>query len=339
MKNLTEKLIQNKDLTSDEATELMTKIMDGELSPAVIAAVLVALRMKGETTEEITAFAKVMRSKATPIPVKGDTIVDTCGTGGDASHSFNISTTVALLLSGGGYKVAKHGNRSMTSKSGSADVLESLGVNLNLTPDQVAACVDQTGIGFLFAPALHSAMKNVMPVRKELGVRTIFNILGPLTNPAGANVQILGLFDASLVGTLAHVLRDLGLARGFVVSGKSGFDEVAIHENSLIAHIRGDGKIEEFEFDPEIFGYEKVALEELRGGEASDNATITKDILSGNLKGPKRDVIALNAGFAIAALDEIDLKAAFHKAEDLLTSGAGLKALESLVEVSNSFNG
>ncbi len=337
MKNLTEKLIQRQDLTSDEATGLMNQIMEGELSPAVMAAVLVALRMKGETQTEITAFAKVMRSKATPIPVTGDTIVDTCGTGGDASGSFNISTTVALLLSGAGYKVAKHGNRSMTSKSGSADVLESLGVNLNLTPAQVGTCVEQAGIGFLFAPALHSAMKNVVPVRKELAVRTVFNILGPLTNPAGANVQILGLFDASLVGTLAHVLRDLGLARGFVVSGKSGFDEVAIHENSLIAHIKGNGDIEEFEFDPEIFGYEKVPLEELRGGTPQDNSEITTGILSGKVKGPKRDVIALNAGFAIAALDEIELKPAFHKAEQLLDEKAGITALEKLKEVSNSF--
>ena len=196
---LLEQLIIGKDLTAEDATWMMEQLMEGKVTPAQMAALLVALRIKGETVTEISSCAQVMRKKSTKIPSNQDLLLDTCGTGGDASGSFNISTTVALLLAGGGYKVAKHGNRSMTSKSGSADLLEALGVNLNLTPEQVGSCIDQAGIGFLFAPALHAAMKNVVPVRKELAVRTIFNVLGPLTNPAGASVQVIGLFSKDLV--------------------------------------------------------------------------------------------------------------------------------------------
>lgn len=338
MKETLEKLINRQDLTSAEATAMMDAIMEGAVPPSVMAALLVALRMKGETAEEITALAQVMREKSTKIPVTGEQIIDTCGTGGDASGSINVSTTVALLLAGGGYKVAKHGNRSMTSKSGSADLLEALGVKIDLTPEQVGQCVERANIGFLFAPLLHSAMKNVVPVRKELAVRTIFNVLGPLTNPAGANVQIMGLFDANLVPVIAEVLRDLGLRSGYVVSGLGGFDEVSITENTRVCQITEDGEIKEFEFDPEIFGYEKQPLEAIRGGEAALNAEITLEILSGKRRDAMRDIIALNAGFAISAADDISLKEAFQKAERLLDEGAGIQALEQLKEVAASFS-
>ncbi len=337
MKGLLEKVIRKENLTSSEARTLMEALMGGELSPPVMAAFLVALRMKGETAEEITVFAQVMREKATPIAADYAQVVDTCGTGGDASGSINISTTVALLMAGAGHKVAKHGNRSMTSRSGSADVLEALGVKIDLTPQQVGQCIDQAGIGFLFAPALHSAMRHVVPVRKELGVRTLFNLLGPLTNPAGANVQVLGLFDPQLVGVMARVLKGLGVQSGFVVSGVSGFDEVALSENTLVAHLAPNGEIEEFEFDPEMFGYEKVPLTEIAGGSAAENAVTCREILGGALRGPKREVVALNAGFVLAAAEGLNFKEAFQRAEALLGEQVGLQALERLIQVSNGF--
>ena len=238
-----EKLITGVDLDFDEAVWMMNQFMDGTLSHSQMAALLIALRIKTETVSEIAACATVMREKSTKIPVKNDHILDTCGTGGDKSGSFNISTTVALLLAGGGYKIAKHGNRSMTSKSGSADLLEALGVNLNLTPQQVAECIEQTNIGFLFAPALHSAMKNVVPVRKELAVRTVFNVLGPLTNPAGAQHQIIGLFSTELVLKIANVLKELGTKSAYVFSGLSGLDEVCIASDTQVAHLDENGII------------------------------------------------------------------------------------------------
>ncbi|NQU63692.1 MAG: anthranilate phosphoribosyltransferase [SAR324 cluster bacterium] len=336
-KNLLEKLLDREDLTFEEASWVMNRIMEGEVSPSQMAAILVGMRMKGETVDEVTAFAKVMREKSTKIQVKFDILIDTCGTGGDNSGSFNISTTVALLLAGGGYKIAKHGNRSMTSRSGSADLLEALGVNIDLQPDQVAQSIAEAGIGFLFAPALHTSMRNVVPVRKELAVRTIFNILGPLTNPAGANIQIIGLYSHFLVSKIIHVLRDLGSQSAFVFSGLSGLDEVCIAGDTKAARLGRDGKISEFIFNPENYGYQKALLSTIRGGSAAENSVITKDILSGRAKGPKRDIVAINAGFAIAAADDSSLELGISKAEQLLSEGAGATTIDKLVSITQSF--
>ena len=336
-KNLLEKLLDREDLTFDEASWMMNRIMEGEVTVGLTAAMLVALRMKGETVEEVTACAMVMREKSTKIPVRYDLLIDTCGTGGDNSGSFNISTTVALLLAGAGYKIAKHGNRSMTSKSGSADLLEALGVNINLHPGQVAHCIAEVGIGFLFAPALHSSMRNVGPIRKELAVRTIFNMLGPLTNPAGANIQIIGLYSHQLVSKVIRVLKDLGSESAFVFSGLSGLDEVCIAGDTKAARLKRDGTISEFIFDPETYGYQKAGLTAICGGSASENAKITRDILSGDTKGPKRDIVAINAGFAIAAADDCSLEAGITKAEQLISDGVGTRVIDHLASVTQSF--
>lgn len=336
-KPVLEQLIRGEDLNSEQATWLMHRIMDGELSHSQMAAFLVALRMKKETVSEIASFAKVMREKSTKIPIQAPYLVDTCGTGGDSSGSFNISTTVALLLAGAGYKVAKHGNRSMTSKSGSADVLEALGVNLDLNPQQVADCINKINIGFLFAPSLHGAMKNVGPVRKDLAVRTVFNLLGPLTNPAGAKVQIIGLFDKSFVPLIIRVLKELGSASAYVFSGLSGLDEVCVSSNTAVGHLNENGEINEFTFNPEEYGFTKGSLNSIKGGSPRQNAEITSGILKGDIEGPMRDIVVLNAGFAISAADNCDLKQGFEKARQFLKDGVGTKSLEDLAAMSNSF--
>jgi len=335
-KNLLEKLLNHISLGDGEATALMEAMMNGELDPVVTSAFLIALRAKGESTNEIASFAKVMREKATVITCDAELIVDTCGTGGDGSGSYNISTTVALLLASGGYKVAKHGNRSMSSRSGSADLLEALGIKIDLSADQVGQVLKECHFGFLFAPALHAAMKNVVPVRKALAVRTVFNLLGPLTNPAGAHVQVIGLYDSKRVVQMAEVLKQLGTRSAYVVAGKDGLDEVSIQEDTMVARLK-DGKIEEFVFDPENFGYQKGSLEDLKGGEPAENAQITLGLLSGAITGAKRDVLALNAGFAISAIENIDLKDAFHKAENLIDAHKGVQLIEALKTQTHSF--
>lgn len=334
---LLEKLISGKDLSSEEASWIMTGIMEGEIPPNQVAAILTALRIKGETVDEIRECVKVMREKSTKIDVTYDLLLDTCGTGGDRSGSFNISTTVALLLAGGGYKIAKHGNRSMTSKSGSADLLEALGVNITLRADQVAQCIDEANIGFLFAPALHSAMKNVVPIRKELAIRTLFNLLGPLTNPAGANVQVIGLFTDKFIKPIINVLKELGTRSAFVVSGEDGLDEVSITAPTKVAQLHPDGKIEMFAFEPENYAYPLANMSDIKGGTPQENAQITTEILKGKRRGASRDIIAINAGFAIAAAESCTLKEAFQKSEKMLDEGTGIKALENLIRVSNSF--
>lgn len=336
-KLILEKLLDKTELSFDEASWMMQQFMDGELSDVQMTAILIALRMKGETSTEIAACASVMREKSTKIPYEHECLIDTCGTGGDRSGSFNISTTVALLLAGAGYKVAKHGNRSMTSKSGSADLLEALGINLSLTPDQVAECLDKVNIGFLFAPMLHSAMKNVMPVRKDLAVRTVFNLLGPLTNPAGAQYQTIGLFSNDLVVTIAEVLKKLGSKSAYVFSGLSGLDEVCIEGSTKIGQLTPSGKINEYVFDPEEYQISKASLRDVQGGSPQDNAEITKDILSGKESGPKKDIVVLNAGFAISVADDCPLEESFVKANQLLNDGLGIKAIEDLSKLTKSF--
>lgn len=336
---LLKKLLDNKDLTQDESHRMMAQFMEGEVTNSQMAAILISLRMKGESIDEISACAKVMREKATRIPVEYDIIIDTCGTGGDSSGSFNISTTVALLLAGAGYKIAKHGNRSMTSKCGSADLLEALGVNISLSPQQVAQCIDETGIGFLFAPSLHASMGAVMPVRKELAVRTIFNMLGPLTNPAGANIQTIGLYSPDLVSRIIHVLKELGTQSAFTFSGLSGMDEVCISGDTKVARLRPSGEISEFIFNPRDYGYQLAEPDEIRGGEPPENAEITRSILSGKMTGAKKDIVAINAGFAIAAAEDCALEDAFQKAETYLSEAVGIAVLEKLVDLSQSLAG
>ena len=337
-KQLLEKLIDGRDLSSEQSAAMMRGFMEGSYTPAQTASLLVALRIKSETVEEIAACARVMREKSTKIPTRLDSLIDTCGTGGDGSGSFNVSTTVALLLAGGGYRIAKHGNRSMTSRSGSADLLEALGVNLSLAPKQVAACIERVGIGFLYAPALHAAMKNVVPIRREIAVRTIFNILGPLTNPAGTKTQIIGLYSPLLVSKIVRVLKELGTRSAYVFSGVSGLDEVCIAGDTQVAHLSAKGDIREFVFNPAEYGFQLSRLEEIKGGSPADNAKIARDILSGALKGPKRDIVILNAGFAIAAIEEIALAAGLEKAQTLLDRGVGIEAIERLKTVSHSFH-
>jgi len=341
------KVVDRQDLDELEMIEAMNEIMGGEATAAQIGAFITALRMKGETIPEIVGAAKVMRSRATPIQV-GDvvdidrddinidreTILDTCGTGGSGTLSFNISTTVALVVAACGGKVAKHGNRSVSSSCGSADVLEKLGVKLDVSPAQVSACIDDIGVGFLFAPALHGAMKHAIGPRREIGIRTIFNILGPLTNPAGADRQVLGVFREDLVEPLAKVLLSLGCRRGFVVHGSDGMDEITLTGPTLVAAINGDA-IELQTIEPESFGFQRCPLSDLQGGDAGQNAAIVLDILGGG-SGPKRDVVLLNAGYALVASGLADSVAAgIELARAAIDSGRAKETLDALVRKTN----
>lgn len=326
-------------LQMEEAEQVMEQIMGGEATEAQIGAYLMALRMKGETPEEITGSARAMRNKATTVPVSIDgDLLDTCGTGGDGSGTFNISTTTAFVCSGAGMPVAKHGNRAATSKSGSADVLSALGVNLDLTPEQVGKCVDEIGIGFLFAVKLHPAMKYAIGPRRQMKIRTIFNILGPLTNPAGANRQLMGVFAADLTDLLAHVLKNLGSKSAMVVNGYGGMDELTVTGPSRISHLKEDGTIETYELDPTKLGFEGASIGQLLGGEPDVNAEITRGVLSAKLRGAKRDIVLLNAGAALwAAGKSSDLASGIKLAEESIDSGAAEKKLDSLIEMSQSF--
>lgn len=337
-REILEQLINNQDLSSEQATWMMNRFMEGDATPIQMAAILVALRIKQETVTEITACAKVMREKCTKIPVDYDILIDTAGTGGDSSGSINVSTTAAFLLAGGGYKVAKHGNRSMTSNSGSADLLEGLGININITPQQVADCINKIGIGFLFAPALHSSMKHVVPVRKELAIRTIFNILGPLTNPAAANIQIMGIYTPDLVSKIIRVFKELGVKSAYVFSALSGLDEVSISGQTQVAYLNSKGEISEFLFNPEEYGFLIAPLKEIKGGTPAENAEITLKILGGETKGAKTDIVVLNTGFAISAADNCSLADGFDKARSILAQGTAIQKIENLKQLSNSFS-
>ncbi|QPC80771.1 anthranilate phosphoribosyltransferase [Phototrophicus methaneseepsis] len=326
-------------LQEDEAEDVMQQIMSGDATEAQIGAYLMALRMKGETPEEITGSARAMREKASMVPtnVEGD-LLDTCGTGGDKSGTFNISTTVAFVAAGAGVPVAKHGNRAATSKAGSADVLAASGVNLDLTPEQVGQCVDEVGIGFLFAVKLHPAMKYAIGPRRQMGIRTIFNILGPLTNPAGAKRQLMGVFAADLTDLLAHVLKSLGTTSAIVVNGYGGLDELTISGPNRVSQLSENGTIETYELDPMEYGFEGASISELKGGEPEDNAAILRAILDCTDKGPKRDVVLLNAGAALWAAGKVsDLKEGITLARETIDTGAALNKLDSLIEYSQSF--
>jgi anthranilate phosphoribosyltransferase len=348
IKDAISKVVLQQDLVESEMIEVMNQIMGGEATQAQVGAFITALRMKGETIEEIAGAARVMRDHATPIRVgkaldidreeinlDRETILDTCGTGGSGTKSFNISTTVAFVVSACGVKVAKHGNRSISSACGSADVLEALGVNLNVTPQQVESCINEVGVGFLFAPALHGAMKYAIGPRREIGIRTIFNILGPLTNPAGADRQVLGVYDEKLVEVLAKVLVKLGCRRGFVVHGQDGMDEITLTGPTRIGEIR-DGVVAVSTIEPEDFGLRRCLLSELQGGDAQENAAIVRDILSGS-PGPKRDIVLLNAAYALVAAGMAEsVEEGLERAGHAVDSGLAMVKLEGLVNQTNS---
>ncbi len=332
------KLARREDLTIAEAEAAMGAIMSGEATPAQIGGFLMALRLKGETVDEIIGGARAMRAAAHKTPVRDSSrLVDTCGTGGDGAHTFNISTTVAFVVAGAGVPVAKHGNRSVSSQSGSADVLSALGVKIDLTPEQVGACIDAIGIGFLFAPLFHPAMKHAVQPRRELGVRTLFNVLGPLTNPADAAQQLVGVYDAALTEPLAHVLNGLGARAAFVVHGAGGLDELSTAGINRVSELR-DGTVRTYTLDPRELGFPPCEPSALRGGDPQTNAAITRRILSGAEEGAKRDTVLLNAAAALVAGGAADsLEDGVRLASESLHSGAALAKLEALIAYSQRF--
>ena len=323
-------LVQGINLSESEMVECMKEIMEGKASDAQIGAFLTALRIKGETVEEITGAARVMREKATRINAP-EGVVDTCGTGGDMAHTFNISTTAAIVVSACGVPVAKHGNRSVSSRSGSADLLEALGVKIDLSPENVEKCLFETGFAFLFAPLFHPAMKYAIGPRREMGIRTIFNILGPITNPAGAKRQTLGVFTDRLTEPLALVLGNLGAEDVMVFHGGDGLDEITITDGSKVSRFR-NGIIENFIVSPEDFGFKRASIDSIAGGDARENARITINILKGE-KGPKRDIVVMNAAVTLIVSNRTDdLKEASMIVQEAIDSGRALKKLEEIVK-------
>ena len=335
IKEAIEKATMKTDLPEAEMMAAMDEIMEGVATPAQIASLITALRMKGETVEEVSGAARIMRQKATRINACSSTIIDTCGTGGDKLNTFNISTTAAFVTAAAGLTVAKHGNRAVSSGCGSADVLEALGVNISADQEIVEECVQQTGIGFLFAPKLHGAMKYAIGPRREIGIRTIFNMLGPLTNPAGATAQLLGVYDAKLTEMFAHVLKNMGTKKAFVVHGLDGLDEATITGETRVAELR-DGIVRTYNINPVDYFGRVDSLESIRGGDPSVNAQITRDVLSGK-NGPCRHVVLLNAALAIVAGEKAkDIKEGLEIATDCIDGGAAVKKLQALIEMSNS---
>jgi len=327
------KLIDKQDLSLEEAETVMNEIMSGQATDAQIAGFLVALRLKGETIDEITACAKVMRQKSSRIKPKGK-VVDVVGTGGDKSGTFNISTAAALVVAGAGVNVAKHGNKSVSSKSGSADVLTALGVKIDLEPKQVEACINEVGVGYMFAPKFHGAMKYAIGPRKELGVRTVFNILGPLTNPAEAQHELMGVFSEDLVEPLCEVLAKLGCKHAIVVHGQ-GLDEITLSGPTKVAEYK-DGHVRTYEIKPTDFGIKMAGLDEIKGGSPEENKEIILNILKGEEKGPKREVVVLNAAVALMAADLVDnLQDGIDKARKSIDSGKALEKLEKMKEFTN----
>ena len=326
-------VLSGKELSEEEMMGAMTEIMDGKVGDTQLAAFLTALQFKNVTVSEIVGAARVMRDKAEKVNAKDS--VDTCGTGGDGADTFNISTTVAFVVAGAGVRVAKHGNRAVSSKSGSADVLKYLGVNIDASLPTVERCIEEVGIGFLFAPLMHKAMKHAAAVRKELGFRTIFNLLGPLTNPANAHAQVLGVFDSKWVTPLAEVLRELGSRHALVVHGFDGLDEITLTGETKIAELK-NGKVNNFSFDPKEFGYSLCSVADLKGAEPETNAEIMREILNGS-SGPKTDIVVLNAAATIYVGGKADsIEKGILVAKNSIESGAALKKLEELCRVSNS---
>lgn len=343
------RVVEKIDLSEGEMIEVMNQVMSGEATPAQIGSFITALRMKGETIEEISGAARVMRDRATPIRVgrkvldidrddiniDQETILDVVGTGGDGTNTFNVSTTVAFVVSACGVKVAKHGNRSVSSACGSADVLEKLGINLDITPQIVEKCINDIGIGFLFAPALHGAMKHAIGPRREIGIRTIFNILGPLTNPAGADCQVMGVYRADLVEKLAGVLHKLGCRHGYVVHGGDGMDEITLTGETIIAEVTPGGVVMST-INPEQFGLKSCTMNDLKGGDAAANAIIVNSVLNGE-QGPRRDIVLLNSAYALMAADKVSSAVeGLVVAAEAIDSGRALEQMKKLAEMTNS---
>jgi anthranilate phosphoribosyltransferase len=326
------KVVAGNSLTTQESIDIFNEIMSGNATNAQIGAIVVALAIKKETPEEITGAAMVMREKATKvIPASSEHVVDTCGTGGDGAHTFNISTAAAFVAAGAGAVVAKHGNRSVSSKCGSADVLEALGISINITPEKTKECLDETGICFLFAQSLHAAMKHASAPRRELGIRTIFNILGPLTNPALAPSQVLGVFSPELTGILAEVLKNMGTKKAYVIHGLDGLDEITTCAPTKISEL-SDKKIKTYEISPEQFGLKRAVKNDMAGGTASENAEILKGIFNGE-KGPRRDIVVLNAAYALAAAEVAPTpEKGIEMACESIDSGAAMEKLRMLAE-------
>jgi anthranilate phosphoribosyltransferase len=333
LKSAISEVINNRDLSRKQAKEAMDIIMDGAATPAQIGSYLTALRMKGETVEEIAGSAESMRQHVVAVPLSNSLasgpLLDTCGTGGDGKHTFNISTTAAFVVAGHGIKVAKHGNRAASSKSGSADVLMALGANLDLSPEQVTECIEDVGIGFLYAINHHPAMRHAIGPRREIGQRTIFNLLGPLTNPAGATHQLIGVYDAALTEPLAHVLLELGSQAAMVVHGANGLDELSTSGPNRVSLLR-DGQVETFFLEPFDLGLSEADIVDMVGGMPEENALITRGILSGDDRGPRRDIVLLNAAAAIY-LDLHDWHLSLESARQAIDSGAALEKLDSWV--------
>ncbi|MEN9902394.1 MAG: anthranilate phosphoribosyltransferase [Pseudomonadota bacterium] len=334
-KEALQRLIEHREIFHEEMTSLMRQIMRGDVSPVMIAGILIGLRVKKETIGEITAAAEVMRELATPVPVADPgNLLDIVGTGGDGAHTFNISTTVMFVAAAAGAKVAKHGGRSVSSQSGSADALEALGARLDLNADQVAQSIAQTGIGFMFAPNHHSAMKHAAPVRKELGVRTLFNILGPLTNPAGARTQLLGVFHTDLVGILVRVLQRLGSRRALVVHGLDGLDEISLAGPTLVGELK-DGEVREYQIKPEDFGIAPAPISALQVANPAESIARMKAVLA-NEPGPSQDIVLLNAGAALYAAGHAEsIAQGIEQARAAIASGAALKKLNEFVAFTN----
>lgn len=335
MKELIALVADGQDLTEEQAKQAMEIMLNGEASQAQIGAFLTALRMKGETLDELAGLAAVLRDKAATISPKVDRYVDLVGTGGDCTYSFNISTTSAFVVAAAGLPVAKHGNRSISSKSGAGDVLEALGVNIMAEPEQVQKCVEEVGIGFMFAPLFNQSMKYVGQARKDMGIRTVFNILGPLANPSRARAMVVGVYDPALTEKIATAMSRLGVERGFVVSGKDNMDEITTTTETVVSEIR-DGKVTTFEITPEQFGFQRTTLDELRGGDGTENAGITRRILKNEEQGPKRDIVLLNAGATLYAGGVTDsIASGIALAEKTLSEGKAYEVLEQLAAASN----
>jgi anthranilate phosphoribosyltransferase len=332
LKSAIAQVINGQDLSLAQAEAAMDIIMNGEATAAQIGSYLTALRMKGETVAEIAGSARSMRSHVVPVSLNGlqGKVVDTCGTGGDGKHTFNISTTAAFVVAGHGVKVAKHGNRAASSQSGSADLLLALGADLDLNPDQVAQCVAQVGIGFLYAVKHHPAMRHAIGPRRELGQRTIFNILGPLTNPAGASHQLIGVYDPALTEPMAQVLRTLGNQAAMVVHGADGLDELSTTGVNRVSQLR-DGQVTTYELDPLDLGFSRASLDDFRGGTPDENARISRDILAARELGPRRDIVLLNAAAALS-IENGDWSAGLEAARESIDSGAALRTLDAWIQ-------
>ena len=330
-----DKLVNRVSLSEPEMIEAMNQIMTGEATPLQVASFLTALRMKGETVEEVTGAARVMREKAHRVQVGSKTVIDTCGTGGDQKGTFNISTTAAFVVAGAGINVAKHGNRSVSSQSGSADVLGALGVKVDASKQRVEECIAKIGIGFLFAPLLHEAMKYAVQPRRDIGIRTVFNLLGPLTNPAMATHQLIGLYSGDLVGMIAHVLKNLGSVCAMVVHGMEGLDEISLCGPTKVAELRG-GQVKEYIVEPEQFGLKRCRMEDLHGGNAEQSAAIVRGVLQGD-KGPARDVVLLNGGAALyVGGSSATIQDGMRLAAESIDSGKASEKLAGLVEMTNA---